>query len=246
MVGVIGIRARPAFALAALLLAGACGIQGLPLRTTTDPIAVEPAVLQSAKRYQKEYVLFVGDQVEVLVWRVPEASRTVIVRADGKISLPILQDVSAAGLTPRELASNLTKLFSARLLNPEVTVIPQQTRQPVVYVLGDVKVPQAVPYRNAQTAMQAVGMAGGFLRSGSEHDVTIIRLDTDGYLKAIPIDVMERGQPGPYLAFALKQLEPDDVIFVPEHGRSQVSRFFDDFLIKPTQILINYRLLETL
>jgi polysaccharide export outer membrane protein len=162
------------------------------------------------------------------------------------ISLPILQDVKAAGLSPRELAANLTKLFSARLLNPEVAVIPTQVRQPMIYVLGDVKNPLAVPYRGAQTAMQAISLAGGVQRSGSEADVTIIRLAEDGYLKAIPINVTPYGQPGPYLAFATTVLQPDDIVFVPEGGRSQVMRFIDDFLLKPTTLIVNYRLYTTL
>lgn len=236
-------RAAATLACAATLLVFGCG---LTPRTNVDQVAVKQEVIQSAVRFQKEYLLFAGDQIEVSVWRVPEASRSVTIRPDGMISLPILQDVPAAGLSPRELAVNLKTLFSARLLNPEVAVIPILVRQPVVYVLGDVKTPAAVPYRGAQTAMQAIGMAGGFLRSGSEHDVTIIRLSKDGFLKAIPIDVAARGQPGPYLAFAMTQLEPDDVVFVPEHGRSQVVRFLDDIVLRPSQLLINYRLYQLL
>ena len=236
-------RAGAALAFAAASMLGGCSVAP---RTNVDQLEVKPEVIQSTMRFQKEYLLFAGDQIEVAVWRVPEASRTVTVRSDGMISLPILQDVPAAGLSARELAAKLTTLYSARLLNPEVAVIPVTVRQPMVYVLGDVKNPSPVPYRSAQSVMQAIGMAGGFLRSGSEQDVTIIRLAKDGYLKAIPLNIDARGQPGPYLAFATQQLEPDDVVFVPEHGRSQVSRFVDEFILKPSQIFINYRLFQLL
>lgn len=230
-------------ALAGALLACGCGVTP---RTNVEQVEVKPDVIQSAMRFQKEYLLFPGDQIEVAVWRVPEASRTVTIRSDGMISLPILQDVTAAGLSARELAAKLTKLFSGRLLNPEVAVIPTTVRQPVVYVLGDVKNPAPIPYRSAQSALQAIGMAGGFLRSGSEQDVTIIRLTKEGFLKAIPIDVEARGQPAPYLAFAMALLEPDDVVFVPEHGRSQLIRFLDDIVLRPTQLLLNFRLYRLL
>lgn len=242
----VGRLAPGAVALAALLGLCGCGILGLTPRTNVDQLEVKPEVIQSAVRFQKEYLLFPGDQIEVSVWRVPEVSRQVVVRPDGMISLPILQDVRAGGLSPRELAGNLKTLFSERLLNPEVAVIPTLIRQPMIYVLGDVKSPQAVPYRSAQTAMQAIGMAGGFARTGAEHDVTVIRLTKEGFLKAITIDVEALGQPGPYMAFAMTQLEPDDVVFVPEHGRSQVVRFLDDIILKPTQLLINYRLYQVL
>ena len=145
--------------------------------------------------------------------------------------------------TPHSIAS---KRFAARLINPEVTVIPTLVRQPTVFVLGDVKSPQQVPYRSAQTALQAIGMAGGFQRSGSESDVTIIRLSRDGVLEAIPINVEASGQPGPYLAFAVTQLQPDDVIFVPEHGRAQVVRFFDEIILRPAQLFITYKLYQQL
>ena len=204
------------------------------------------AIVQSASKFTKEYLLFAGDQVEVLVTRFPELSRTVTIRSDGMISLPMLQDVPAAGLSARELAADLSQRFAGRLVNPEVNVIPTQVRQATVIVLGDVKAPQAVPYRNAQTALQAIGMAGGFQRSGSEHDVTIIRLARDGHLEAIPVNVQASGQPGPYLAFAVTQLQPDDVIFVPEHGRAQVVRFIDELVLRPAQLFMTYKLYEQL
>lgn len=215
-------------------------------RTNVERVEAPAAIVQTSAKFTKEYILFAGDQVEVLVARFPEVSRTVTIRSDGMISLPMLQDVPAAGLSARELAADLSKRFSARLVNPEVTVIPTQVRQPSVFVLGDVKSPQAVPYRNAQTALQAIGMAGGFQRSGSEADVTIIRLSKDGHLEAIPINVEASGQPGPYLAFAVTQLQPDDVIFVPEHGRSQMVRFIDEVILRPAQLFITYKLYQQL
>ncbi len=232
-----------ALAAVAALFLTSCGVTP---RTNVEQVAAKPELIQSSVRFQKEYLLFPGDQIEVAVWRVPEASRTVTIRSDGMISLPILQDVMAAGLSARELAEKLTRMFSGRLLNPEVAVIPMVVRQAQVYVMGDVKNPTSVPLRNAQSVVQAIGIAGGFLRSGAEHDVTIIRLGKDGYLKAIPVDVEARGQPGPFIALALQQLEPDDVIFVPEHGRSQLVRFLDDIVLRPTQLLLNFRLYSLL
>lgn len=240
--GGCGSRCAGLGALIAVALVAGCVTQ----RTDVEKLAAKPEIIQSAVRFQKEYVLFAGDQIEVSVWRVPEVSRTVTIGPHGMISLPLLQDVQASGLTARELADKLKTLYSARLLKPEVTVIPMTVRQPVIYVLGDVKNPSSIPYRNALTALQAISMAGGFLRSGAENDVTIVRLSKDGYLRAIPIEVEAGGQPGPYLAFALTQLEPDDVVFVPEHSRAQVVRFLNDFVLPPMQILLNYRFYESL
>ena len=213
------------------------------LRTDTERVEAPPEVIKSAARFKKEYVLFAGDQIEIAVRRFPEVSRTVAIRPDGLISLPLLQDVQAAGLTPRELALDLQRRLSARLIDPEVNVLPTVIRQPMVFVLGDVKNPSAVPYRNAQTLTEAIGMVGGFLRSGSERDVTIIRLSPDGYLEARAVDVAAEGQPGPYLTLGLQMLQPDDVVFVPEHGRAQLVRFIDEVLARPTQLYLTYKLI---
>lgn len=207
-------------------------------------------VVRSSVKYQKEYLLFPGDQIEVLTWRNPEVSRTVVIRPDGNISLPLLQEVKAAGLTPGELATSVTKAYSGRLLNPEITVIPVQVRQPSVYVLGDVRAPGAYPLRQASTAVQALASAGGALRTGWESETSIIRLTQEGYLEAIPVGGQQGSewfltdQAGPYRLLGNTPLMPDDILFVPETGRSQIFRALADILI-PFQIYMNYRLIET-
>jgi len=178
-----------------------------------------------------------GDQIEVDVRRVPEASRTVVVRPDGLITLPLVDDIKAAGLTPSELKQTLTKAFSARLTAPEVTVIATQIPPPVVYVIGEVGLNTAVPLRNAPTAMAAIATAGGFRRSAKSGDTTIIRLGEDGFIRAIPVSSAAGGQPGAVFGMRDVLLKADDIIFVPESGRSQVTRFVDDFINRPLSTL---------
>jgi polysaccharide export outer membrane protein len=204
---------------------------------------VPPAVLQLSLRFQKEYLLAAGDQLEVVVWRVPEASRVVAVRPDGHISLPLLQDVPAAGLTPRELSQRIAEGLATRLVNPQVNVLMQNVRQPMVYVLGDVGAPAAYPLRNAGTALQALAAAGGVRRSGAEHEVSVVRLSAEGYLQALPVSTSSDGQLAPYLTLAAMPLQSDDIVFVPEGRRSQVMRFMDDFVLKPLQTALTYRLI---
>jgi polysaccharide export outer membrane protein len=212
---------------------------------TPDRVEAPAELVRSSLRFTKEYVLAVGDQMEVVVWRVPEASRVVTIRADGNISLPLLQDVAAAGLTARELAQNVSNGLSVRLLNPQVAVIPQNVRQPMVYVLGDVNAPSAYPLHNAANAMQALALAGGVKRTGGESDISVIRLAADGHLESIAIMTgFGQGQPAPYLNLARVAMQADDIVFVPEHGRSQVSRFLDDFVLKPFQTVLSYKLIK--
>jgi polysaccharide export outer membrane protein len=218
-------------------------------------VPVQPEVIQSLKRFRKEYVLMPGDQIEVLVRRVPEVSHSVVIRPDGNISLPLLQDVKAAGLTPQELNERLTNLFSKRLTSPEVTVIPTQVRQSMVYVVGDINVGAgtAVPFRDAPTALQAITIANGLRRSAAIRDLAIIRLSEDGFLQAIRVGTGVGGQPGPYMAMSAALLQPDDIVFVPESQRSQFGRFLDDFVNRPLQgingalaIYANYKLVAYL
>jgi len=222
-------------------------------RPKVAQVPASPEVLLSEKRFHKEYVWVPGDQIEVSVRKVPEVSRTVTVRPDGFISLPLANDVKAAGLTATELRESLTKAFSARLNEPEVTVIAVQVPPPSVYVIGEVGNNTAVPLRNAPTVTAAIAYAGGFRKSAKSKDTTIIRLGEDGYIRAIPVSGGGGGQPGPVMGLRNEFLKPDDVVFVPESGRSQVTRFVDDFINRPLGTLggalgvyVNVRWIQTL
>lgn len=207
-------------------------------------VAVSPEMLRSTVRFQKEYLLVEGDQVEVVVWRSPEVSRTVTVRPDGNISLPLVQELRAAGLSPRELAVQVRAALSVRLINPEVNILPMTVRQPMVYVLGDARSPGGFPLRNASTAAQAIALAGGTLRSANEDKISIIRLSADGHLEATRLTgaTMMSG-PSPFMTMAATQLKADDIVFVPESGRSEVTRTVND-LLAPFTLYLNFKLLE--
>ena len=136
-----------------------------------------------------------------------------MIRPDGFITLPLVDEVKAAGLTPAELKETLTKLFSARLNSPEVTIIALQVPPPVVYVLGEVNNNTAVPLRNAPTASAAITYAGGFRRSAKSGLTSIIRLGDDGLIRAIPVSDTAKGQPGGVMGMRGVLLQADDIIF---------------------------------
>ena len=219
---------------AVLCLAGSVSLASCVSPSAVKPLAfAPPGIVRPEIRLRKEYVLVAGDQIDIVVRRFPEVSKTVTVRPDGAISLPLVDDVAAAGKTIPELGSALTERFSARLVKPEVTVIATQVRQPMVYVVGDVNSVVAVPLRNASTALEAIAYSGGLRRTGASRSISIVRLGEDGYLRTIPVSVTVRGQSGPYIALGQTPLQADDLIFVPENRRSQMTRFLDDFINKP-------------
>jgi polysaccharide export outer membrane protein len=176
-----------------------------------------------------------------------------VIRPDGFISLPLVDDVRAAGLTPSELKRDLVARFSERLVDPEVTVIAVQVPPPVVYVMGQVGNNMAVPLRNAPTAAQAIAFAGGLRPSANPDATSIIRLGEDGYLHALSAPRSVGGQPGATFALRTVLLQPDDIIFVPESGRGQVARFLNEIVNQPLATLtgivglvVNFRLIEVL
>jgi protein involved in polysaccharide export with SLBB domain len=214
-----------------LFLVPACvGLRG---QAPAEP--AKTGAVATEARYRKEYVATPGDHLDIVVRRVPEATRSVTVRADGRITLPLINDVAVRGLTTNEIDAKLTSLLSKRLVDPEVTVIAAQVHEPTIYVGGEVNMAGAVPLRNAVTAVQAISLAGGLKRSAAARSIVIIRLGEDGAIETLPVVTTGHSQHGPYEALAQTPLFEDDIVFVPESGRSQLTRFIDDFINRPLQ-----------
>jgi polysaccharide export outer membrane protein len=108
------------------------------------------------------YVIGPQDVLDIDIWQEKELSRSVPVRPDGKISLPLLDDVQAAGLTPTQLADQLTTKFKKFVTGPQVTVIVTQINSQRVYILGESAHPGAYPLLPGMTVLQALSSAGGF------------------------------------------------------------------------------------
>jgi protein involved in polysaccharide export with SLBB domain len=220
-----------------------------------SPVAVEanPQVVESLQRFTRDYTLQAGDQVEVYVYRHPDFSKTVTIRPDGYLTLPVLDDIKAAGLTPMELDRLVTKALSVRLKEPEVSVFVENVVEPMVYVHGEVQVASAIPIRKAKTVAQALAQVGGIKREAKVEQLAVIRLHKDGHLRAITLELANHSQSSYFLAMQNIRLLPEDIIFVPESHRSQFVRAIQDFINTPltgvNQVLAPYfqfRLIEEL
>jgi polysaccharide export outer membrane protein len=121
------------------------------------------------------YVIGAGDLLSVHVWKEPEISRRVAVRPDGKISLPLVQDVQAAGLTPAQLGAALSEAFRAHLKDPEVAVVVDQVHSKKFHVLGEVARPGSFPLLTPTTILQALTEAGGFREFANTKKIQLIR-----------------------------------------------------------------------
>jgi len=216
--------------LAVLLLALAASCTDQP----PAPFTLKPEVVKSMERYTNQYVLSPGDQVEVLIFHVPDLSRTVTIRPDGFISLPTLKEVKAGGLTVPELDAQLTRLYGERLVNPDVTVTVANPRAANVFVVGEVNKPGPIPVRDAPTAAVAIADAGGITKMAARDAVAIIRLADDGYLTGYVMDSKGAGESAFFMGMSNMVLQPGDLIVVPESGRSQFVRIIQDYLNTPT------------
>ena len=212
---------------AALAVLAACAAEPPP------PMRLDPVVVRSSLHYAREYVLQAGDQLEISVFHVPEYARTVTVRADGFVSLPVLGDVKLAGLTVPDADKLLAKGLSGRLVDPDVTVNVVNPRPASVFVLGEVLRQGPVPLRDAPTAALAISASGGVLRSAAYDYVAVVHLDADGTLAGTLIQRPKSGETAFYMALTNMPLENGDLVIVPESTRSQSTRFIQDFITTP-------------
>ena len=135
--------------------------------------AAETAALPAVS--PQSYVIGVEDVLAIHLWKEPEISRRVPVRPDGRISLPLVNDVQAAGLTPSRLATQLSEAFRQHLTDAEVSVIVEQVNSRKFYVIGEVMRPGAYPLAAATSVLQALTTAGGFREFANTKKVQVIR-----------------------------------------------------------------------
>jgi polysaccharide biosynthesis/export protein len=156
-------------ALALLVAAGPTRAQDTKQQPAADATAKVSATADP------NYMIGAQDVLDVDVWKETELTRYVPVRPDGKISLPLLNDVQAAGLTPAQLSEELTTEFKKFITNPQVTVIVTQINSQRVYILGEMTRPGAYPLLPGMTVLQALSSAGGFTPFASLKKIYVLR-----------------------------------------------------------------------
>lgn len=191
----------------------------LPLLLAGSLALAEPSEGKTAEKPVKAatddptYVIGALDVVNISVWREPELSAEVPVRPDGKISLPLLDDVQAAGLKPMKLAETITEGLRKYVSEPRVTVVVTQVNSKRYYILGEVGRPGAFPLLPRMTVLQALSSAGGFSQFANLRNIYVLRQAEDGKQVKMPFnyrDVLRGNRPEQNIL-----LEPGDTIIVP-------------------------------
>jgi polysaccharide biosynthesis/export protein len=135
----------------------------------------EPAPAALGPFGEAEYRLGPEDQVQFFVWKEPELSTTVVVRPDGKISLPLMGEIEAVGKTARQLQDETGRRLKQFVTDPVVSVIVTQVNSPKVSILGQVRRPDVYRMKQRMTVLDAIALAGGFTEYANGDKVVIIR-----------------------------------------------------------------------
>jgi polysaccharide export outer membrane protein len=158
------------------------------------------------------YIIGPEDVIDINVWKEPDMTRVVPVRPDGKISLPLINDVQAAGSTPQQLAAAVTEKLRKFLTEPQVTVIVTQINSQRVFVVGEVLRAGAFPLIPGMTVLQALASAGGFTTFADMKKIHVMRL-VNGKHVEMPFnyrEVLKGDNPEQNI-----KLEPGDTVVVP-------------------------------
>lgn len=188
-----------------------------PLAHAQDTSAQKPdasakPVAVSSAGVDTDYKIGPQDMLRIDVWKEPDISRTIPVRPDGKISLPLLNDVQASGLTAMQLAGSLRESLTKYLTNPQVTVTVTEINSRRVYITGEVSRAGALPLLPNMTALQALSSAGGFTQFAKLKDIYVLRTEGGKQVKhAFNYKEVVKGK----LAEQNILLQPGDVIVVP-------------------------------
>jgi polysaccharide export outer membrane protein len=188
----------------------------------------ETAGLKPTSQKPQEYLIQLGDQLDIKFFYNPELNETVTVRPDGKISLQLVDEVQAAGLKPSQLDADLTGKYSHELKKPTVTVIVKSFEGQRIYVGGEVNRQGLIKFTGGMTPLQAVFDAGGFMETASPEDAIVIRKGPGS--EPVPIALN--------LANALQgisnnadfSLQPNDVLYIPKTAIAKANKFVNQYI----------------
>lgn len=176
--------------------------------------AVAPVAPAAAgKAHDAQYTIGIDDMLAINVWKEQELTRSVPVRPDGKISLPLVGELQAAGRTPVQLEQEIATKLHGFMTDPEVTVIVQQSNSQKVNVLGQVTKPGAYAYTVAPTVVDAIAAAGGLRDFAKKKGITILRNGPGGNQVRMSFNYSDFLK-GKNSAQNVK-LEPGDTVVVP-------------------------------
>jgi protein involved in polysaccharide export with SLBB domain len=199
--------------------------------TVINPTSVAQMSQQTRQVTQKDYLIGIGDTLDIKFMYNPELNEIALpVRPDGRISLQLVSDVPAAGLTPQQLKQALTEKYSAELKKPEITVIVRAFTGSKIFVDGEVLFPGLIEIKGPMTVMQALAQARGTRETARLSNVIVIRKDFEGKPMAANLDI-RKVIDGTDMAQDIS-LMPYDIVYVPKSNIARINKFVDDYINK--------------
>ncbi len=186
--------------------AGAAAKSGQPAAPDTTPPRVSDVTPSG-------FVIGVEDVLNINVWKEPEMSRVVPVRPDGMITLPLIGEIKAVGLTPLQLQDQISGSLKKFMSDPQVTVIVGEIRSLTFNVVGQVLKPGYYPLTRRMTVLDAIALSGGFQPFAKEKKVYVLRTSADGKQVRLPFnykDVIKGKRADQNI-----ELHPRDTVVVP-------------------------------
>jgi polysaccharide biosynthesis/export protein len=198
-----------------LIMLSAIGFTPAPSPAQQVPSAENSTadVHTATKPHDAAYLIGSSDVLAITVWKEPEISKSVPVRPDGKISLPLVGELQAAGRTPLQLEQDIASKLKTYITNPDVNVIVQQINSEKFNILGRVGRPGSFPLTGATTVLDAIAIAGGFQDFAKQKGVYILRQNPGGSQTRIPFnykDVVKGKHPEQNI-----KLQSGDTVVVP-------------------------------
>ena len=206
-----------ATAFALIVITGCLWAQGSDTQSgdgqLSAPDAAVGSIPVSAKNTHDNFIIGSDDVLSINVWKEPEITRSIPVRSDGKISLPLVGEIQAAGRTPLQLEEAITDKLRNYISDPQVTVIVQQINSQKFNILGQVQKPGSYPLTQSTTVLDAIANAGGLRDFAKKKSIYILRASANGRASRIDFNykaVIDGKHPEQNI-----RLEPNDTIIVP-------------------------------
>src|ERR1700730_4873405 len=151
----------------------------------------KPAEGAQATHSDSSYVIGANDVLAINVWKEPDISRSVPVRSDGKISLPLVGELQASGQTPRQLEQEISTRLKNYISEPEVTVIVTDSKSQKINIMGMVTRPGAYLLTSSTTVLDSIAMAGGFKDFAKQKSIYVLRQSADGKQERLSFNYKE-------------------------------------------------------
>jgi polysaccharide export outer membrane protein len=186
-------------------------LQATVVSAASDP--TDPVQTAAKKAGDDSFVIGADDVLAINVWKEPDISRSVPVRSDGKITLPLVGELQAGGQTPRQLEKEIATKLQGYITEPEVTVMVQEVKSQRFNILGQVSKPGSYLIANSARVLDAIALAGGFRDFAKKKSIYVLRSAPDGGQTRLTFnyaDVIKGKNPEQNV-----ELKPHDTVVVP-------------------------------